>query len=181
LAHISQLSWERVSKPSDLLNVGDVVTAKITKIDNDGPRMKIGLSLKDEASDPWKNTPSHIKVGNVVSAKITRCMPFGAFAELAPGLEGLIPLGQLAAGKRVSSADEVVKAGDEVSVLVKEIQSDRKRISLSMKDAADQAASLSEAQDIADYQATESAQKASSSLGGSLADKLQAALDGKKS
>ncbi|NCN40907.1 S1 RNA-binding domain-containing protein [bacterium] len=180
MAHISELAWERVAKPEDVVSLGDVVTVTIKNIENSGSRMKIALSLKDDSNNPWKNMPSHIKTGQVVSGKITRCMPFGAFAELHPGLEGLIPLSQMSATKRVNSADEVVKPGDVVSLLVKEIDSGKKRISLSIKDAANQEANMNEAQDIADYKATDSAKAASQSLGGSLADKLQAALDSSK-
>ncbi len=180
LAHISELCWNRVADPSEVVSVGDTVSATIKSIDNGGSRMKISLTLKDAKNDPWNNLPSHIKTGQVVSAKITRCMPFGAFAELQPGLEGLIPMSQFSATKRVTTAEEAVKPGESVAVLIKEIDPVKKRISLSMKDAASHEASATEAQDIADYEATSSAKVASHSLEGSLAAKLQAALDNSK-
>lgn len=180
LAHISELSWTRVKKPEDVVAVGDVVDVQIKDMKEDGERLKISLTLKDSSQDPWQNPPAHIKEGQVVKAKITRCMPFGAFAELAPGMEGLIPISHLDGSKRVNNAEEVVSPGQEVGVLVTKVDLAAKRVSLSIKDAAHQAASLSEAKDLAEYAASASAQKASQSLGGSLADKLQAALDSKK-
>ena len=176
MAHISELAWNRVKDPNEVVAKGDVVTATIVKMEQNGNRMKIALSLKDEKENPWLNMPSHIKSGQVVSAKITRCMPFGAFAELHPGMEGLIPMSQFSGSKRVSTAEEAVTPGEEVAVMIKEIDASRKRISLSMKDAANHATSMTEAQDIADYHATDSAKAASSSLGGSMAEKLAAAM-----
>jgi ribosomal protein S1 len=103
-------------------------------------------------------------------------MAFGAFVELAAGLEGLVPLSEMSNTKRVARAEEVVKEGDTVTVLVKGIDPAMKRISLSLKGAVDQAASESESQDIAEFAAQRAAREAKSGSGGLMAAKLQAAM-----
>lgn len=178
LAHISEISWTRLKSPSDVLKVGDVVQATILKIEESDRRLKISLTLKQASNDPWKNLPSGIQQGNVIEGKITRCMPFGAFVEVAPGMEGLIPLSEMSSTKRVAKAEDVVNVGDTVKVLIKEVSPATKRISLSIKDALDKAASDVENENIRDYMDSQKAQSANGSLG-DLASKLQAALDKK--
>ncbi len=178
LAHISELSWTRVASPKDVVEPGQVVSAKIIRIENEG-RLKISLTLKQSENDPWQNLPTHVETGRVVAGKITRCMPFGAFVELHPGIEGLVPLSEMSSTKRVAQATEVVQEGEQVSVLIKEINPQAKRISLSIKGAVDQAASMTEAQDIKEYAASQVARGSGNSLG-SLGAKMQAALDQKK-
>lgn len=177
LAHVSELSWTRVNNPADLYKVGDVVSGTILRIEGEG-RLKVSITLKSEASDPWRNLPSHIAVGNVVSGKVTRCMAFGSFVELQPGMEGLIPLSEMSSSKRVSRADEFAKEGAVVNVLIKNIDPQAKRISLSLKGAANQAEMLNESENIKEYAATQRQQK---TLGaGAFGAKLQAALEKKK-
>jgi small subunit ribosomal protein S1 len=178
LAHISELSWTRIKDPSEVVKVGQSVTATILRIEAEDRRLKISLTLKQSAGDPWQNLPSHIQTGRVVAGKVTRCMPFGAFVELHPGIEGLIPLSEMSSTKRVARADEVVKEGDPVSVMVKEITPQTKRISLSIKDAVGEAANALEAQNIKDYSDSELARGGGKSMG-TLAEKFQAALDKK--
>lgn len=181
LAHVSELSWARVNNPNDVIKTGDVVSAQILRIENDGKRLKISLTLKQAANDPWNNLPSTVSSGRVVQGKVTRIAPFGAFVELAPGVDGLVPLSEMSATKRVATADEVVKAGETITVLVKNVDTAARRISLSIKGAVDQAASLSEETDIREYRASEAARAKSSPSGqGDLASKLQAALDKQK-
>ncbi|HVJ63635.1 MAG TPA: S1 RNA-binding domain-containing protein [Bdellovibrionota bacterium] len=177
LAHISELSWTRVSSPKDVVEPGQVVSAKILRIENDG-RLKISLTLKQSENDPWQNLPAQVQTGRVVTGKVTRCMPFGAFVELAPGVEGLVPLSELST-KRVAAATEVVKEGEQVSVMVKEINPQSKRISLSIKEAEGEAASQSEAEDIKAYAATQAARASKNSFS-LLGAKMQAALDKKQ-
>jgi small subunit ribosomal protein S1 len=179
LAHISELSWTRVASPKDVVEPGQVVSAKIIRIENDG-RLKISLSLKQSENDPWQNLPSHVQSGRVVSGKVTRCMPFGAFVELHPGIEGLVPLSEMSATKRVSQATEVVQEGEQITIMIKDINPQAKRISLSIKDAIDQAASQSEAQDIREYAESQAARNTNSSMG-LMGAKMQAALEKKKS
>lgn len=182
LAHISELSWTRVKHPSDVLKVGDIVNAEILKMESEGSRLKISLTLKQSANDPWNNLPSTIQSGRVVMGKVTRLAPFGAFVELTAGVDGLVPLSEMSSTKRVASAEEVVKVGEAVTVLVKEINPSARRISLSLKGAVDQAASMSEEQDIQEYRASEKARATASSGGmGDLGAKLQAAMKKKGS
>jgi len=179
LVHVSELSWGRVNNAADAIKVGDVVSATIIRIEQDGKRLKISLTLKQAENDPWLNMPSEIQTGRVVTGKVTRLMDFGAFVELKPGLEGLIPLSAMSSTKRINKADEVVKAGQEVAVMVKDVNPQSKRISLSLKDAVEEAASMSESEDIKDYAAKVAAQEASHSMG-ALGAKIQAALNKQK-
>jgi len=178
LVHVSELSWARVNDPKEVVSPGQVVTAKIVRLEQGERRLKISLSLKQDSGDPWNNLPAQIQSGRVVTGKVTRCMPFGAFVELHPGLEGLIPLSEMSSTKRVARADEVVKEGEEVAVLIKELNPGSKRISLSIKDAQSAAASASESEDIKHYAATQAARGTGGSGGslGTLAEKMQAAL-----
>ncbi len=175
MVHVSELSWARVSNPGDVVKVGDVVTAKILRIEQEERRLKISLTLKDAANDPWQNLPSQIQTGRVVGGKVTRLMDFGAFVQLHPGIEGLVPLSAMSSTKRVNRADEVVQVGQEIAVMVKEINPSSKRISLSIKDALDQAVNMSETQDIQEYAAKQAAREAAPSMG-SLGEKIQAAM-----
>lgn len=180
LAHISELAWTRVNSPKDVLEVGQIVSAKILRIENIDGRLKTSLTLKQSENDPWQNLPSHVQTGRVVNGKVTRCMPFGAFIELHPGIEGLVPLSEMSSEKKVSQASEVVKEGEQIAVLVKEINPQSKRISLSIKGALSEAASASEAQDIRDYQASQVARSQASGSIGLMAAKMQAALEKKQ-
>jgi len=177
LAHVSELAWSRVTNPADIVKPGQVVKATILRMEQEERRMKISLTLKQAEGNPWLNLPAQIQTGRVVSGKVTRCMPFGAFVELQPGVEGLVPLSEMSSTKRVNSAEEVVKPGDQITVLIKEINPSAKRISLSIKGAVDQAASESESQDIRDYEAAQAARGAASGSLGALGAKLQAALE----
>lgn len=180
LAHVSELSWKRINSPADVLKVGDTVHATVLRVEYDTKKTKISLTLKDAAQNPWANLPSQVQVGRVVSGKITRLMDFGAFVELQPGLEGLIPLSAMSATRRAQRADEFVQVGQEVAVMVKDINTESKRISLSIKDAQSQAASMSESEDIKAYADKLAAQEASQGMG-ALGAKIQAALSKKKS
>lgn len=136
LAHISELSWSRVGDPSEVLTVNQEVSAKILKMETqDNGRMRISLSIKQAGAEPWDNMPSSVKAGQLVEGKVTRCAKFGAFVEIAPGIEGLIPLSEMSHTKRVMRSDELVKEGERVSVMVKDVDPATKRISLSLKDA----------------------------------------------
>jgi small subunit ribosomal protein S1 len=178
LAHVSELSWTRVKDPKEVVKPGDVVTATIIRIEQEERRLKISLTLKQAAGNPWNNLPEQIRSGRVVTGKVTRLAPFGAFVEVTTGIDGLVPLSEMSATKRVNAAEEVVKVGETVTVLVKNVDTAAKRISLSIKGAVDQAASESESQDIRDYQAAQAAQKSRSGTSlGDLGAKLQAAME----
>ena len=132
LIHISQLSWDRVNHPSDVLKEGQQVEVKIEKIDPD--TRKIGLSYRELQDNPWNNVTSKYPTGAMVSGTVSRVAQFGAFVKLEPGVEGLVHVSELA-HHRVHRVDSVVKEGQEVEVKVLEVDEDKQRISLSMKAA----------------------------------------------
>jgi len=137
LVHISELSWSRLDTPEQAVKVGDRLQVKILGI-KEGEKpgtQKISLSVKQAMGDPWQEAPDRIRVGDKLKGKVTRCANFGAFVELFPGIEGLVHISEMSYTRRVMRPEEVVTPGDTVSVTVKEFDLDRKRISLSIKDA----------------------------------------------
>ncbi|HEX3030899.1 MAG TPA: bifunctional 4-hydroxy-3-methylbut-2-enyl diphosphate reductase/30S ribosomal protein S1 [Bacillota bacterium] len=141
LLHVSEMAWHRVNHPSEIVKEGDEIDVFVLHIDAD--KEKISLGLKQILRNPWENVADNYAVGSIVTGKVVRLAPFGAFVELEPGVDGLIHLSQLAE-RRIVKADEVVKVGQEVKVKVIDVKGDEKRISLSLKDA-DEAAGLAEA------------------------------------
>lgn len=132
LAHISDLSWERVNSPSDVLQVGDEVDVYIKNVDPDAHR--ISLSVKNTQRDPWLDRAEKYKEGDIIQGKIVKLTRFGAFMEIEPGFDGLIPMGELA-DRRIESADEAVQLDETVTVKIMRIDTKRKRISLSINRA----------------------------------------------
>ena len=132
LIHISELSWGRVKKVKDVLAEGDHVTA--TVLDMDRAKGKISLSLKNINEDPWLAVSQKFPVGSVVTGKVVRMVPFGAFVELQEGIDGLIHISQIAARHVVKPEDEL-SIGEMVEVKITEIDPNTKRISLSKKEA----------------------------------------------
>ena len=137
LVHISELSWSRLDTPEQAVKVGDRLQVKLLGIkDGDKPgTKKISLSVKQAMGDPWADAPNRVRVGDKLMGKVTRCANFGAFIELFPGIEGLVHISEMSYTRRVMRPEEVVAPGDEIMVMVKEFDLDRKRISLSIKDA----------------------------------------------
>ena len=131
LIHVSDMSWRRVKNPAEMVSIGDVV--KVTVLDVDPARGRIGLSLKDVNADPWKNVT--FTAGQVLNGTVTKVIDSGAFVEVAPGLEGFVHVSNIS-DKRVSAASDVLKAGMEVTVKVLQIDEAQRRISQSMKAAA---------------------------------------------
>lgn len=138
MIHISELSWSRIEQPDEAVSVGDVVRAKILEagVDDKG-KGRISLSIKQADGDPWKDISGKFKTGDIVNGKVRRLAPFGAFVEIAPGVEGLVHLSEMSWEKRVARAEEIVQPGEEILVKIKEINPDARRISLSIKDARD--------------------------------------------
>ena len=132
LAHISDLSWERVTQPSDVLKVGEEVDVYVKNIDPEAHR--ISLSIKQTQRDPWLDKAEQFKEGEIIEGKIVKLAKFGAFMEIEPGFDGLIPMGELS-DRRIENADEAVAVGDIVKVKVLRIDMKRKRISLSINRA----------------------------------------------
>ena len=131
LIHISEMSWGRVKKVSDVLNVGDDVT--VTVLDVNPEKGKISLSLKDLDQDPWKDAADKYAVGNVVTGKVVRMVPFGAFVELEEGVDGLVHISQIAY-KHVEKPEDELEIGQEIQAKVTELDLDAKKISLSIKE-----------------------------------------------
>lgn len=137
LAHISDLAWDRVKHPSDVLTVGQELDVYVKDVDSEHHR--ISLSVKDTLPDPWYERASHYQDGQFIEGRIVKLTDFGAFMEIEPGLDGLIPMGELSE-KRIARADEAVHTGDIVTVKVLRIDTSRKRISLSIARAKKEAA-----------------------------------------
>jgi small subunit ribosomal protein S1 len=137
LAHISELSWSRLQKPDEAVKIGDTVRVKVLSREpgkKEG-QVKISLSAKQATGDPWDTLADIIHIGDRLEGRVTRCMGFGAFVEVSPGIEGLVHVSEMSYVKRVHHPEEIVTAGDMIWVLVKEIDAANRRISLSIKDA----------------------------------------------
>jgi len=134
LIHISELSWSHVNHPSEVLEIGQDVRVKVLDIDRE--RQRISLGLKQTQSDPWQQVVESYQEGDVVSGKVTKVVTFGAFVEILPGVEGLVHISELAQ-HHVENPREVVSQGDDVNVLVLEIDAERRRLSLSLKRVED--------------------------------------------
>jgi small subunit ribosomal protein S1 len=135
LIHISEVSWSRLDNPSEVLNVGQMVTAKLLSAETVDGKLKISLSLKQAGDEPWTTYKNDFKEGDVVVGKVTNLLKFGAFVQIRPGIEGLVPLSEMSYTKRINHPEEVVKAGETVKVLIKEINQNDKKILLSIRDA----------------------------------------------
>ncbi len=136
LVHISDLSWERVKSPADVVSIGDEVTVVVTKLDPQA--RKISLSLKQVTRDPWLDRIEQFSPGTSVKGKVTKVAGFGAFVEIAKGIEGLVRLSELAE-RKVTKAEEVVSIGQEVNVKILEIDKENKRLALSIIKASQDA------------------------------------------
>jgi small subunit ribosomal protein S1 len=130
LIHISELSWTHINHPSEVLQVNQKVKVKVLDIDRD--RQRISLGLKQTQEDPWQKIVAQHQVGDVVEGRVTKIVAFGAFVEIYEGIEGLVHISELA-NRHVERPDEVVSVGQIVQVKIIEVDSDRRRLSLSIK------------------------------------------------
>jgi small subunit ribosomal protein S1 len=135
LIHISELSWSHVNHPSEILNIGDIVPVKVLDIDRE--RQRISLGLKQTQEDPWQRVMDTYNVGDELEGKVTKVVSFGAFVEILDGVEGLVHISELAQ-HHVENPREIVNQGDTVKVKILEIDSERRRLSLSVKRVEDQ-------------------------------------------
>ena len=133
LVHISELSWNHVSHPSDVVSVGDEVEVMV--LDVDLQRERISLGLKQTTEDPWTKLVEDFPVGSIVEGTVTKIVTFGAFVSIAESIEGLVHISEMAS-RRIDSPNQVVHVGDKVQVKVIEVNPSRRRVSLSMKAAA---------------------------------------------
>ncbi len=130
LLHISELSWNRIKHPSEAVSVGDTLEVYVKDLDKEAGRISLGYK-KDE-DNPWVKFESEYSEGTNVTCKIVSITPFGAFAQIMPGIDGLIHISQVS-DKRVTNVKDVLSVGDEVTAKITEIDSDKKRISMSIK------------------------------------------------
>ena len=132
LVHVSELSWKHIDHPSEVVEVGTEVTVEVLDVDFD--RERVSLSLKATQEDPWQAFARTHAIGQVVPGKVTKLVPFGAFVRVEDGIEGLVHISELAQ-RHVEVPEQVAKVGDEVFVKVIDIDLERRRISLSLKQA----------------------------------------------
>jgi len=133
LLHVSDISWSRVNSPADVLSVGQSVEAKVLKIDSE--RRRISIGMKQLLPHPWDSVSSGYKVGERVHGTVTRVTDFGAFVELAPGIEGLIHVSEMSWVKRVRKPSYVVKPGETVEAVILGVNLEERRMSLGLKQA----------------------------------------------
>src|SRR3954449_9177500 len=132
LVHVSELSWKHIDHPSEVVEVGQEVTVEVLDVDMD--RERVSLSLKATQEDPWRQFARTHQIGQIVPGKVTKLVPFGAFGRVDEGIEGLVHISELAE-RHVEVPEQVVQVGNDVMVKVIDIDLDRRRISLSLKQA----------------------------------------------
>ncbi|MGZ4190845.1 MAG: 30S ribosomal protein S1 [Solirubrobacteraceae bacterium] len=130
LIHISELSWSHVNHPSEILSIGDTVSVKVLDIDRQ--RQRISLGLKQTQEDPWQRVVDTYNIGDELEGNVTKVVTFGAFVEILDGVEGLVHISELAQ-HHVENPREIIQPGDPVRVKILEIDSERRRLSLSIK------------------------------------------------
>ncbi len=130
MVHVSELSWNRIKTPAEVVKVGDEIEVFVLSFDAE--KHKISLGYKTSEMNPWNKFMTNYNVGDVVDAKIVKLMTFGAFAEIIPGVDGLIHISQIA-DKRIGKPEDVLAEGQEVQVKITEVDAENKRISLSIR------------------------------------------------
>lgn len=130
MIHVSELSWSRVKQPGDVMNVGDSVDVYVINFDKENH--KISLGYKDPNGNPWEKFMTTYNVGDVVNVKIVKLMPFGAFAEVMPGVDGLVHISQIS-NHRIGKPEEVLTVGEAVDVKITAVDTDKQKISLSIR------------------------------------------------
>lgn len=131
LLHVSDISWSRVSKPEDVLSVGQQIQVRILKVDP--ATKKISLGLKQLQPEPWETAATKYQLGQRVTGRVTRLADFGAFVEIEPGIEGLIHISEMSWGKKIHHPSDVLKEGDTVDAVILAIKPEERRISLGLK------------------------------------------------
>ena len=134
LVHVSELSWKHVDHPGSVVQVGDEIEVQVLEVDLD--RERISLSLKATQQDPWQEFASNHRVGELVYGRVTKLVPFGAFVQVGDGIEGLVHISEMSA-HHVDLPEQVVTPGEELWVKIIDLDLQRRRISLSIKQAAE--------------------------------------------
>lgn len=135
LLHISDISWSRLEKVGDALKEGQQISVKVLKIDREKDRISLGL--KQLAANPWDNVEVNYPLGARIKGRVTRLADFGAFVELEPGVEGLLPISEMSWGRRLRHPSDMIQAGQIVDVAVLKVEAKKKRMSLSLKQMDD--------------------------------------------
>lgn len=135
LIHISDLAWQRVKDPAEVVQIGDAVEVVVLKVDAGAKRLS--LSLRDTLPDPWIVAAANLAENTIVNGRVTKLAPFGAFIAILPGVEGLVHVSEIA-DQHIKRPEEVLAIGQEVLVKILEIDRGQKRLSLSIKQAAEQ-------------------------------------------
>src|SRR4029453_9735996 len=144
LVHVSELSWKHIDHPSEVVEVGQEVEVEVLDVDLE--RERGSLSLKATQEDPWRQFARSHQIGELVPGRVTKLVPFGAFVRVDDGIEGLVHISELAE-RHVDIPEQVVSVGEEITVKVIDIDLDRRRISLSLKQAAQDQAQLTTQED----------------------------------
>ena len=137
MVHVSELSWNRIKTPADVVKVGDEIDVYVISFDTE--KRKISLGYKTAEMNPWNQFMTNYQIGDVVDAKIVKLMTFGAFAEILPGVDGLIHISQIA-DKRIGKPEDVLAEGQDVQVKITDVDAENKRISLSIRALLEQPA-----------------------------------------
>ena len=135
LLHVTDISWKRINKPSEAINIGDKVKVKIIKISKED--MKISLGMKQLLDDPWLDSETKYIVGNKYKGVVTNMADYGAFVEVEGGLEGLVHVSEMSWVSKIQKPENYVSIGDELEVMVLEIDTNKKRLSLGIKQCVD--------------------------------------------
>ena len=141
LVHISELSWNRIKHPSEVVNVGDTVEVYVKSLDRENK--KVSLGYKKQEDNPWEKLKNEYPIGTVFTAPVVSLTKFGAFVRILPGVDGLVHISEIS-NERVEKVQDVLKVGDEVQVKLLDVDFDKKRISLSMKAAQQDEAEVEE-------------------------------------
>jgi small subunit ribosomal protein S1 len=168
LLHVSEMAWDRVTDASQVAKPGDVITVKVLRVDSD--KQKISLGLKQLLADPWSKVPATYTAGQVCSGRITRVAEFGAFVELEPGVEGLVPLSESGIA-RGADVKKTFPVGKDVDVVILDVDVDAHRIRLSVTAVQ----KIREADEVREY--TERSDASPSERFGTLAEKLRGVLE----
>lgn len=135
LLHITDMSWGRINHPSEMVNIGDEL--EVTILDVDYEKERVSLGLKQQSDNPWQEIEAKFPTGHRVHGKVVNLMPYGAFIELEPGVEGLVHVSELSWTKRIARASDVLNLGDEVDAIVLSVNKDDKKISLGVRQIED--------------------------------------------
>jgi 4-hydroxy-3-methylbut-2-enyl diphosphate reductase len=133
LVHLSELSWNKIKHPSEVVKVGDQVTVTVLEFDRD--KKRISLGYKKTSDNPWNKLTEKYQIGDVINGKVVRLVPFGAFVEIEEGIDGLVHISQISS-VRIGKPGDVLKVGQMVSAKITELDGEAKKISLSIKEVS---------------------------------------------